>query len=457
MIITGYGTIESAVDAIKKGAFDYILKPFDNDEILRRPAGRSRSSAASRTRTRDCGRPWTASRASAQIIGRSPRDAGVVERIRTVATTDARVLIQGETGTGKERVARAIHDISRRAKRARSCRSPAPRCPSRCSRPSSSGTSAARSPTRRSERRGRFELADGGTLFLDDIDDMPLAVQVKLLRVLQEREVERLGSAATRSTSTSACRRDQGGPARARARRASSARTSTTASTSCRSTSRRCASATATCRCSSSTSSREHGRGRAYDGVARRHGASSCAIPWPGNVRELENAVERAVALAGPRDELTRDTCSRRPRAGAPRRRRARRRPVPTLREVLREAESRRSDARSRPRRPPRERGAHAGHLPQGPVGEDEGLRRRVGVSRATRSRGPARRAVTRGRAPGDRAVHPRRGPPDPRTPPVGCDPASWRYAAPFAGNTSASAGPKKVSPHTGAPSSSRS
>src|SRR5262249_22085002 len=113
IIITGYGTIESAVDATKKGAFEYILKPFDNDQIvvalkkieeLRRL--RIENAELRRTLERD--------RALDGIIGKSPAMLRVLERIRAVAETDANVLVTGESGTGKERVAHAIHELSRR-------------------------------------------------------------------------------------------------------------------------------------------------------------------------------------------------------------------------------------------------------------------------------------------------------------------------------------------------------
>jgi sigma-54 specific flagellar transcriptional regulator A len=166
------------------------------------------------------------------VIGQQPSDADVVKTVRTVAPTDASVLILGESGTGKERIARAIHLLSSASDKpfvALSCGA----LPDTLLETELFGHEKGAFTDAQKQRRGRFEVADGGTIFLDDIDDMPLSVQVKLLRVLQEREFERVGGeshgavdirvvAATkvRCSTTS--------------RPASSAKTSTTASTSCR-------------------------------------------------------------------------------------------------------------------------------------------------------------------------------------------------------------------------------
>src|SRR5262249_5112024 len=118
-------------------------------------------------------------------------------RVRTVAQTDATVLIQGESGTGKERIARAIHRASPRANApfvAISCGA----LPETLLEAELFGHEKGAFTDAHRERKGRFELADGGTLFLDDIDDMPLPVQIKLLRVLQERSFERVGGESTR-------------------------------------------------------------------------------------------------------------------------------------------------------------------------------------------------------------------------------------------------------------------
>ena len=119
--------------------------------------------------------------------------------VERVAPTDATVLIQGETGTGKELIARAIHTLSATLRPARWSRSIAQPSRSTCSRASCSATRRARSPGAIAQKIGRFELADRGTLFLDEVGDLPTALQPKLLRVLQEQELERLGGTQTLS------------------------------------------------------------------------------------------------------------------------------------------------------------------------------------------------------------------------------------------------------------------
>ncbi len=118
----------------------------------------------------------------------------VIGLIRQVAEHDSTVLILGESGTGKEVAARAIHDLPARAASGPSSRSTAARSPPSCSKASCSATRRAPSPARSSARKGRFEIAEGGTLFLDEIGDMSPTMQVKLLRVLQERVFERVGN-----------------------------------------------------------------------------------------------------------------------------------------------------------------------------------------------------------------------------------------------------------------------
>ena len=173
-------------------------------------------------------RPLRARRASRP---RCRRSSQVIEK---VADTPSTVLITGESGTGKELVARALHERLAARGQARSSRSTAPRFPRRCSSASCSATRRARSPARSATKPGRFELADGGTLFLDEIGEIPLELQAKLLRVLQEREFERVGGTKTIKVDVrvvAATNRDLEQP---RSRTGASARISTTGSTSSR-------------------------------------------------------------------------------------------------------------------------------------------------------------------------------------------------------------------------------
>ena len=194
IVMTGYGTVESAVDAMKAGAYEYILKPFPNETVvllLARIADQRSLLAENRSLKEQLGRAVRLE----GMIGTSRGMREAFQTIRLVAGQDTRVLITGESGTGKELVARAIHNLSaRRAK---------PMVPISCASVPETlledtlfGHEKGAFTDARDRRIGRFEYADGGTIFLDDIDDMPLPTQVKLLRVLQEGEVERLGGSA---------------------------------------------------------------------------------------------------------------------------------------------------------------------------------------------------------------------------------------------------------------------
>ena len=338
IIITGYGTIDSAVDAMRKGAFDYVLKPFNNDEILEK-LRKIAEFRRLRSENEELREALGVEKGLGQLIGSSPSMARVFDRIRTVASRDARVLITGESGTGKERVARAIHDISARAEK--------PFVPLACAAIPGGlledeifGHERGAFTDAKERKAGRFERADQGTLFLDDIDDMPLETQVKLLRVVQEGEVEPLGSekaikvdvriiAATKVDLAEAVEDGEFRedlyyrlnvvpvdlpPLRERLedipllvdhflKRFS---------------------------------------GERY-AVPPEVMAELCAYRWPGNVRELENAIERAVALVGldgvlSRDLLLEGALRRRRRGGASDEGGGG--PLVTLREIVRDGEA---------------------------------------------------------------------------------------------------------------------
>ncbi len=197
LLMTGYATVDDAVEAMKRGAVDYIQKPFRNEAVVRRIATYSRVTALEEE-NRDLREKLEAAAPSGfeGVVGASDAMRKVFERVRTVAATDATVQIEGESGTGKERIARAIHELSARADGpfiALGCGA----LPPNLLEAELFGHEKGAFTDAKQARRGRIELADKGTLFLDDIDDMPMPLQVKLLRVLQERQFERVGGEVT--------------------------------------------------------------------------------------------------------------------------------------------------------------------------------------------------------------------------------------------------------------------
>ena len=192
IIMTAYGTIETAVGAIKAGAADYLTKPLNLDELLHRiHQVRERQHLLSENRQL---RLALAERHRVEgIIGESGPMQEALSLVRRVAPSDATVLIRGESGTGKEVIAKAIHYASARAA--------GPLVKVNCAALAESlleaelfGHEKGAFTGAIATRKGRFELADGGSLFLDEIGDLAAHTQVKLLRVLQEREFERVGS-----------------------------------------------------------------------------------------------------------------------------------------------------------------------------------------------------------------------------------------------------------------------
>ncbi|MBL8727846.1 MAG: sigma-54-dependent Fis family transcriptional regulator [Planctomycetes bacterium] len=193
LVMTAYATVEHAVEAMRLGADDYIQKPFLNEHVVERlrRIGKFRALLFENQRLRE-ELQGSAGQGLPGVIGQSRAMQSVVKTVRTVAPTDASVLLEGESGTGKERVARAVHQLSPRKQGqfvALSCGA----LPDTLLETELFGHEKGAFTDAQRQRRGRFEVADGGTIFLDDIDDMPMSVQVKLLRVLQEREFERVG------------------------------------------------------------------------------------------------------------------------------------------------------------------------------------------------------------------------------------------------------------------------
>jgi len=192
IMMTAYGTLQVAVEAMKQGAYDYIGKPFDVDELLLvvEKALQARALAEEVAHLR---RVAEDAIDLGGIVGASPAMQQIFKAVGKVAGTDLTVLLRGESGTGKELIARAVHENSRRKGR--------PFVPVNCAaiprdllESELFGHERGAFTGAVSSRRGRFEQAEGGTLFLDEIGDMDLTLQTKLLRVLQERRIERLGA-----------------------------------------------------------------------------------------------------------------------------------------------------------------------------------------------------------------------------------------------------------------------
>ncbi|WP_118950751.1 sigma-54-dependent transcriptional regulator [Taibaiella helva] len=188
IVISGHGNIDTAVEAVKKGAFDYISKPPDLNRLLitiRNAMEKKTLVTETRTLKKKISKGY-------EIIGEAPALKGILDMIDKVAPTDARVLITGGNGSGKELVARRIHDLSHRN------RSPlvelnCAAIPSELIESELFGHEKGSFTSAIKQRIGKFEQADGGTLFLDEIGDMSLSAQAKVLRALQEGKITRVG------------------------------------------------------------------------------------------------------------------------------------------------------------------------------------------------------------------------------------------------------------------------
>ncbi len=292
IVITAHGTVDSAVEALKLGAHDYITKPFDHDElknVIRKALAHERRGRSSLHADND-GR--------FAIIGRARGMERIYALIEKVAPSPTTVLVQGESGTGKELVARALHDNSQRADGPFiqvNCGA----IPDQLFESELFGYERGAFTGAVSDKPGRFELAHGGTLFLDEISELPRDMQVKLLRALQERTIERVGGIRSLSVDVrviAATNRDlQAEVGRGAFRedlyyrlnvipivipplRERAGDIPLLAAHFLRKFNRRL--------------------GRQLDGLEPEALAALSAWHWPGNVRELENVMERAVLLA---------------------------------------------------------------------------------------------------------------------------------------------------------------
>ncbi|KAA0944889.1 MULTISPECIES: sigma-54 dependent transcriptional regulator [unclassified Pseudomonas] len=308
LIMTSYASLRSAVDSMKMGAVDYIAKPFDHDEMLQAVARilRDRQSVSSTPAERPAGKAVNGadkpgvdnSNGEIGIIGSCPPMQDLYSKIRKVAPTDSNVLIQGESGTGKELVARALHNLSKRAK--------APMISVNCAAIPESlieselfGHEKGAFTGASAGRAGLVEAADGGTLFLDEIGELPLEAQARLLRVLQEGEIRRVGSVQSQKVDVrliAATHRDLKGLAKIGQFREDLYYRLHVIALKLPALRERGADvneiADAFLIRQSARVNRTDLKFAADAEQAIRH------YSWPGNVRELENAVERAVILS---------------------------------------------------------------------------------------------------------------------------------------------------------------
>ena len=195
LIMTAYSDVETAVEAIKAGAYDYLTKPLDFED-LRLTMERALDHAALRDENRTLRQTLAASFDTGGIIGQSPPMRRLMEMLATIAPSEATVMVTGESGTGKELIARAIHANSPRRK--------GPYIAVNCAALTETlleselfGHEKGAFTGAEKRREGRFLAADKGTIFLDEIGEMPLSMQVKLLRAIQEREIQRVGGDQT--------------------------------------------------------------------------------------------------------------------------------------------------------------------------------------------------------------------------------------------------------------------
>ncbi len=197
IVITAYGTVQQAVEAMKRGAHDYVTKPFDRD-TLKLTVRKALDFSSVRQENKQLRSQLEERFSLSRIVGKSLAMKALFELVARVAPTEATVLIQGETGTGKELIAKALHYSSARSSKnfvTVNCTAiPRELLESELFGHVKGAFTGATGP-----KTGKFELADGGTIFLDEIGDIDIELQKKLLRVLQEREIDKVGAGSPRT------------------------------------------------------------------------------------------------------------------------------------------------------------------------------------------------------------------------------------------------------------------
>jgi DNA-binding NtrC family response regulator len=296
VLMTAYASVETAVAAMKNGAYDYIVKPFDPDDLslLVKRAAEHRSLRAENLRLK---KSLESASAPPPLLGSSAPMRQVIELVGTVAASDATVLITGESGTGKEVVARAIHGASPRRYNPMvvvNCGA----LPEGILESELFGHEAGAFTGARARHRGKFESAEGGTVFLDEIGEVSPKVQVELLRVLEEKKVTRLGGSAPVAVdfrTITATNRDLQAAVKAGAFREDLYWRLNVVHIHIPPLRERPEDVPLLA---------EHFLAKFAQSMSRRPMRFSAdaldalsSYPWPGNVRELQNAVERAVVV----------------------------------------------------------------------------------------------------------------------------------------------------------------
>ena len=299
IVMTAYASVETAVSALKSGAFDYIVKPFDPEDLARL-VGKALEVRRLKHENRVLRERIEDEAPIEKIVGDDPEMARVKELIRTVGPTDSTVLIEGESGTGKELVARAIHGLSPR----RYMPLVIVNCgalPENLLEAELFGHEKGAFTGAHQRRKGKIEIADGGTLFLDEVGEIPPKMQVDLLRVLEDRSFTRVGGNKTIQSDfrvIAATNRpleamvEDGTFRRDLYYRLNVVRIALPPLRSRRSDIPRLAEAL-----------RERLAGsmnKKFTGFAPEAMETLVAHSWPGNVRELENAIERAMVVGTP-------------------------------------------------------------------------------------------------------------------------------------------------------------
>ena len=294
ILFTAYGSIETAVDAVKKGAFDFVTKPvnFDRLEIIIR---RALESVRLKEENTELKRRLGSSFGIKGMIGNSTKMKNIIETIEQVAPTRTTVMITGESGTGKELVAQAIHQCSGRTGKFVPVHCAA--LPENLLESELFGHERGAFTGAVEMRKGRFELAAGGTIFLDEISEIPLHIQVKLLRVLENRAFERIGGTETIVTDArvvAATNRDLRAMVERGEFREDLFYRLNVVSLEIPPLRERRDDIPLLVKHYLDLFTTENGKDI---GITEAAMASLCAYSWPGNIRELRNCVERMVVL----------------------------------------------------------------------------------------------------------------------------------------------------------------